>query len=78
MIKRDSTLRHQYIKGILGNDSGEITRLSKETILDDQGDGLKSFVSTYLALNLKEKDIFPVLNWPSVQNCGGVPIRHCL
>lgn len=46
-----------YIKGILGNDSGEITRLLKETILDDQGDGLKSFVSTYLALNLKGKDI---------------------
>ena len=46
-----------YIKGTLNNDNEEITRLSKETTLDDQGDGLKSFVSTYLALNLKEKDV---------------------
>lgn len=46
-----------YIKGILGNDNGDITKLLNESILDDQGDGLKSFVSTYLSLNSKEKDV---------------------
>ena len=46
-----------YIKGIFGNDQEEISNLLKENILDEQGDGLKSFVSTYLALNLKEKDV---------------------
>lgn len=46
-----------YIKEKFGVNSSEITKLLKESILDEQGDGLKSFVSTYLAINLKEKDI---------------------
>lgn len=47
----------QYIKGLFGNDQKGITRLLNEKKLDDQGDGLKSYVSTFLSLNLKGSDV---------------------
>lgn len=46
-----------YLTGIFGNDSGEITDLLNEDMLDNQGDGLKSYVSTFLSLKVKGNDI---------------------
>lgn len=37
--------------------TSDINRLMRESKLDDQGDGLKSYVSTFLALNLQESNI---------------------
>lgn len=43
-----------YIKNYSEN---EASRLFHESKLDDQGDGLKSFVSTFLSLNSEENDV---------------------
>ena len=37
--------------------TSDINQLMRESKLDDQGDGLKSYVSTFLALNLQESNI---------------------
>lgn len=42
-------------KAIITNDDAQ--KLFSETMLDDQGDGLKSFVSTFLSLNLGMNDV---------------------
>lgn len=47
----------EYINGLFGNEQGDISRLFNEKKLDDQGDGLKSYVSTFLSLNLKGSDV---------------------
>ncbi|MDD5791604.1 MAG: AAA family ATPase [Erysipelotrichaceae bacterium] len=47
----------EYIKGLFDNDQNDIIRLLNEKKLDDQGDGLKSYVSTFLSLNLKGSDV---------------------
>lgn len=46
-----------YLTGILGNDKGEITDLFNADMLDNQGDGLKSYVSTFLSLKAKGNDV---------------------
>lgn len=46
-----------YIRINLKKDEETILTLNKENILDEQGDGLKSFVSTFLTLNFKNNDI---------------------
>ena len=46
----------EYINGLFGNEQGDISKLFNEKKLDDQGDGLKSYVSTFLSLNLKGTD----------------------
>ena len=46
-----------YLTGILGNDSGEIRNLFNEDMLDNLGDGLKSYVSTFLSLKAKGNDV---------------------
>lgn len=46
-----------YFRNVTTPDETEARTLFSETLLDDQGDGLKSFVSTFLSLNLGESDI---------------------
>lgn len=46
-----------YLTGILGNDKGEITDLFNADMLDNQGDGLKSYVSTFLSLKAKGNEV---------------------
>lgn len=47
----------EYIKNVTNYSEDIAFRLFSESMLDDQGDGLKSFVSTFLSLNQKENDI---------------------
>lgn len=47
----------EYIKNPTNYSEDIAFRLFSESMLDDQGDGLKSFVSTFLSLNHKENDI---------------------
>ncbi len=46
-----------YYNDSLRKDSLVIGKLEKENILDNEGDGIKSFVSTYLSLKLDSKNI---------------------
>lgn len=46
-----------YIRGTENYSEDVALRLLSESMLDEQGDGLKSFVSTFLSLNHKENDI---------------------
>lgn len=47
----------KYVNGLFANEQEDITRLLNEKKLDNQGDGLKAYVSTFLSLNLKGSDI---------------------
>lgn len=47
----------EYVKNATNYSENIAFRLFSENMLDDQGDGLKSFVSTFLSLNHKENDI---------------------
>lgn len=47
----------EYVKNATNYSEDIAFRLFSESMLDDQGDGLKSFVSTFLSLNHKENDI---------------------
>lgn len=46
----------RYIKNAANFSKDNAYKLFSESTLDDQGDGLKSFVSTFLSLNHKEND----------------------
>ena len=46
-----------YYNNSLRSDSSVLGQLEKENILDNEGDGIKSFVSTYLSLKLDSKNI---------------------
>lgn len=46
-----------YYNDSLRSNSEVIGKLEKENILDNEGDGIKSFVSTYLSLKLDSKNI---------------------
>ena len=46
-----------YIRSAANYSEDVALKLFSESMLDDQGDGLKSFVSTFLSLNHKEQDI---------------------
>jgi len=50
----DDLLYYYYGKR---NDEKSANNFCKENVLDNEGDGLKSFVSTFLALNSQEKNI---------------------
>lgn len=47
----------EYVREGKFQDSQIIKKLGAERVLDKEGDGLKSFVSTYLSLKYNEKDI---------------------
>ena len=47
----------EYIRNASITNEGDANRLFREKKLDDQGDGLKSFVSTFLSLNHGKSDI---------------------
>lgn len=46
-----------YIRAMPQPSQDDVFRLFKESKLDDQGDGLKSYVSTFLSLNYSEGDV---------------------
>ena len=47
----------EYVEGTVNFSEDIAFKLFSENMLDDQGDGIKSFVSTFLSLNHKENDI---------------------
>ena len=47
----------EYLRGTFEQENQNISKLLTEKLLDDQGDGLKSYVSTFLSLKAKENDI---------------------
>lgn len=47
----------EYVEGAVNFSEDIAFKLFSENMLDDQGDGIKSFVSTFLSLNHKENDI---------------------
>ena len=46
-----------YLRGIFEQEKEGALQLFNEKLLDDQGDGLKSYVSTFLSLKIKENDV---------------------
>lgn len=47
----------EYLRGSFEQEKEGILQLFNEKLLDDQGDGLKSYVSTFLSLKAKENDV---------------------
>lgn len=46
-----------YLRGTFEQEKEGVLQLFNEKLLDDQGDGLKSYVSTFLSLKTKENDV---------------------
>ena len=47
----------EYLQGKFNQEKKGVLQLFHEKLLDDEGDGLKSYVSTFLSLKVKENDV---------------------